>query len=97
MMHGRDYMHSTWPNVFDEWQGAVFPSEEFLKLHEGSDVGWPYYYYDHLQNKLLLNPEYGGDGSKEGKGKDYLQPVVGFPGHFAPNDLLFYTGDQFPD
>lgn len=23
-------------------------------------------------------------------------PLVGFPGHFAPNDLLFYTGDQFP-
>jgi mono/diheme cytochrome c family protein len=21
---------------------------------------------------------------------------LGFPGHFAPNDLLFYTGDQFP-
>ncbi|MEP7320090.1 MAG: c-type cytochrome, partial [Panacibacter sp.] len=25
------------------------------------------------------------------------QPLMGFPGHWAPNDLLFYTGDQFPD
>jgi glucose/arabinose dehydrogenase len=23
-------------------------------------------------------------------------PIIGFPGHFAPNDLLFYKGDQFP-
>jgi mono/diheme cytochrome c family protein len=22
--------------------------------------------------------------------------LIGFPGHFAPNDLLFYKGDQFP-
>ena len=23
--------------------------------------------------------------------------MIGFPGHFAPNDILFYTGDQFPE
>jgi glucose/arabinose dehydrogenase len=22
---------------------------------------------------------------------------VGFPAHYAPNDLIFYSGDQFPD
>ena len=97
VMHGRDYLHSTWPKSFSEWQGAMLPSEEFLLLKEGSDAGWPYYYYDHMKSKLLLNPEYGGDGKKEGKGAEYTQPLIGFPGHFAPNDLLFYTGNQFPD
>ena len=96
MMHGRDYLHATWPKYFSEWQGAVLPAEEFLKLTEGSDAGWPYYYYDETKGKLLLNPEYGGDGKKEGKGVDFTQPLIGFPGHFAPNDLLFYTGTQFP-
>jgi len=24
-------------------------------------------------------------------------PIMGFPGHWAPNDLLFYEGDQFPE
>jgi mono/diheme cytochrome c family protein len=24
-------------------------------------------------------------------------PLLGFPGHWAPNDLLFYEGDQFPE
>jgi mono/diheme cytochrome c family protein len=50
-----------------------------------------------MQGKKLLNPEYGGDGKKEGNGKQYEQPLIGFPGHWAPNDLLFYTGDQFPE
>jgi len=96
MMHGRDYLHATWPNYYSEWEGAVLPAEEFLKLKQGSDVGWPYYYYDEIKGKLMLNPEYGGDGKKEGNGADYTQPLIGFPGHFAPNDLLFYTGNQFP-
>jgi mono/diheme cytochrome c family protein len=33
----------------------------------------------------------------EGKGNEYEKPLMAFPAHWAPNDLLFYTGDQFPD
>ncbi len=94
--HGRDYLHSTWPRHYSEWQGSVLPSEVFLRLKEGTDAGWPYYYYDQLKGKYMLSPEYGGDGNNEGKGAAYTQPVVGFQGHFAPNDLLFYSGNQFP-
>jgi mono/diheme cytochrome c family protein len=50
-----------------------------------------------MQGKKLLSPEYGGDGIEQSNGEDYLQPVIGFPGHWAPNDLHFYQGDQFPD
>ncbi|MCC6289700.1 MAG: PQQ-dependent sugar dehydrogenase [Chitinophagaceae bacterium] len=96
VMHGRDYLHSTWPQYYSEWQGAVLPSEEFLRLKDGADAGWPYYYHDQLQEKKMLSPEYGGDGKKTGRGDTCAQPVVGFPGHFAPNDLLFYSGNQFP-
>lgn len=95
--HGRDNLVQSWPNIYSQWQSAVLPSEEFLRVKEGANAGWPYYYYDHMQGKKLLNPEYGGDGKKAGKGLDYEQPLVGFPGHWAPNDLLFYTGDQFPE
>ena len=28
-----------------------------------------------------------------GRCADYKDPVIGFPGHWAPNDLVFYTGD----
>jgi len=97
VVHGRDYLHNTWPDQFSAWQGAVLPSEVFVKLKDGSDVGWPYHYYDQIQGKYFLNPEYGGDGKKQGDVSKLVDPVVGFPGHFAPNDLLFYTGDQFPE
>lgn len=97
MQHGRDDFFRTWPQYYTSWHSALLPSEEFLKVDEGSDAGWPYYYYDYMQGKKLLNPEYGGDGKKQGDGDKMNQPLIGFPGHFAPNDILFYTGDQFPD
>lgn len=96
VMHGRDDLHLLWPKVFTQWQSAMLPSEEFFRVRQGMNGGWPYYYYDQMKKKKLLNPEYGGDGKKEGNGSKYEQPIIGFPGHWAPNDLLFYTGDQFP-
>lgn len=96
LQHGRDDLVRQFPDLYNPWQSALLPSEEFFKVTEGSDGGWPYVYHDYMQNKKLVNPEYGGDGKKEGD-KKYLQPLVGFPGHFAPNDLFFYTGNQFPD
>ena len=97
VVHGRDYLHNTWPREFTEWEGSVLPSEVFLKLDEGDDAGWPYHYYDQFKKGYFLNPEYGGDGEKQGDTSKLVEPVVGFPGHFAPNDLLFYEGDQFPE
>ena len=97
VQHGRDNMSRFDPELYSAYQSALFPSEEFLRVKEGIDAGWPYYYYDHIQEKKLLNPEYGGDGIKAGKGDEYEQPIIGFPGHWAPNDLHFYKGDQFPE
>lgn len=92
LQHGRDDLLMLWAGVFSPWQSAVLPSEEFLRVKEGMDAGWPYYYYDQMQKKKVLNPEYGGDGKKEEKGAQYEQPIIGFPGHWAPNDLMFYQG-----
>jgi glucose/arabinose dehydrogenase len=45
----------------------------------------------------LLAPEYGGDGTIVGpRCADKETPLLAFPGHWAPNDLLFYGGRQFP-
>ena len=97
LQHGRDNLNRNWPEYFSPWESALLPSEEFLRVEDGTDAGWPYYYYDQMLGKKLLNPEYGGDGVKEGNGADYAQPIIGFPGHWAPNDLHFYQGDQFPE
>jgi glucose/arabinose dehydrogenase len=45
----------------------------------------------------VLAPEYGGDGKKVGRCADAKGPIVAFPAHIAPNDLLFYTGNSFPE
>ena len=52
---------------------------------------------NHFQGKRVLAPEYGGDGHEVGDCGQYDEPLVAFPGHWAPNDLLFYTGGQFPE
>ena len=97
LQHGRDDFYRTWSRFYSRWQSAILPSEEFFKVTDGFDGGWPYYYYDQLQGTKKLNPEYGGDGEKVGDGAKLTRPLLGFPGHFAPNDLLFYEGDQFPE
>jgi glucose/arabinose dehydrogenase/mono/diheme cytochrome c family protein len=97
LQHGRDDLYRSWPQYYSRWQSAVLPSEEFFRVDEGFDGGWPYYYFDWMLGKKLLNPEYGGDGRKEGDGATLTKPLIGFPGHFAPNDLLFYDGSQFPE
>ena len=97
VMHGRDDLLRLFPDRYSPWQSALLPSEEFLKITEGSDFGWPYCYYDQIQEKKVLGPEYGGDGDIVGRCSTFTQPIMGFPGHWAPNDLLFYQGDQFPD
>ncbi len=94
--HGRDDLRMLWPDLYSPWQSAMQPAEEFFKVNEGLDGGWPYYYYDQIKDKKLLNPEFGGDGVKDGNGAKLTKPILAFPAHFAPNDLLFYKGKQFP-
>ncbi|MDO1444957.1 PQQ-dependent sugar dehydrogenase [Rhodocytophaga aerolata] len=95
--HGRDDLLRLWAHKYTPWQSAVLPSEEFFKVREGMDGGWPYFYYDQMQKKKVINPEYEGKAALAGKEKDLEQPIFGFPGHWAPNDVLFYTGTQFPE
>ncbi len=97
VVHGRDDLYRLFPDVYTPWESALLPSEEFIRVTEGSDFGWPYCYYDQLQNKKVLAPEYGGDGKIVGRCESCDDPVIGFPGHWAPNDLMFYTGDQLPE
>ncbi len=95
--HGRDQLSQNWPRLYTVDQGVELPAEELLELKQGSDYGWPECYYDQNQKKLVLAPEYGGDGGKTvGVCADKQAPVAAFPGHWAPNDLLIYTGTQFP-
>lgn len=96
MQHGRDALHDLFPQYFTVHQSAELPSECMFALKNGDNAGWPYVYYDWIQHKNMLGPEYGGDGKKEADPK-YINPVAAYPGHYAPDGLLFYTGNQFPE
>lgn len=96
-VHGRDQLHDLWPDLYTVEQSAEKPAEEFVRLDEGSDYGWPYCYFDPETGQKVMAPEYGGDGQQVGRCADKAMPIIGFPGHWAPNDLEFYTGTQFPE
>ncbi len=96
-MNGMDNFHTRYANIYTAWQAAVLPSEPLIKVKEKGDYGWPYAYYDQLQQKNILQPGYGGDGKIVGRAAAFDLPVMGFPGHWAPMDMLFYQGSQFPE
>lgn len=95
MQHGRDQLHDIFPDLYTVQQSALLPAECMYALKKGANAGWPYIYYDPSQHKEMLAPEYGGDGKKSTT--EYLEPVAAYPAHMAPDGLLFYTGNQFPE
>lgn len=96
LMHGRDGLNQLWPERFSEQQDIEIPAEEFHRLDRDANLGWPYTYYDPQRRRRMVMPEYGGDGKTEAESGRYRDPLVAFPAHWAPNDLVFYTATQFP-
>lgn len=94
--HGRDQLGDSWDGLYTEQDNAEQPAEEFHKLVPGLDAGWPYTYWDPIANVRRIAPEYGGDGVRTAREGRFTPPLIGFPAHWAPNDLVVYTGGQFP-
>jgi glucose/arabinose dehydrogenase len=96
-MHGRDNLAAHWPKLYTMKQNNELPAEVFARINRGDDFGWPYCYYDPLQRKHVLAPEYGGDGGKtQGLCAQKKQPDLTFPAHWAPNGMAFYNASAFP-
>ena len=95
-LHGRDQLHANWPEFYQPDQEATLPSEELLLLKAKGDYGWPECYHDAFVKKLVLAPEYGGDGKKIGVCADKIGAVAAFPAHWAPNAMVRYDQRQFP-
>jgi glucose/arabinose dehydrogenase len=92
-VHGRDQLGDNWG--FSDEMNANNPAEELVRVGSGDDFGWPYCYYSNEQKKKVLAPEYGGDGQKVGRCASAKDPLLAFPGHWAPLALAFYNGQQF--
>jgi len=95
--HGRDQLAENWPNLYEPREGADQPAEELLRVERGGDYGWPECYFDSTQHKLVLAPEYGGDGGTAvGPCAAKKGAIATFPAHWAPMAAAFYDGRQFP-
>jgi glucose/arabinose dehydrogenase len=97
VVNGIDNFHTLYPSLYTSWQAAVLPAETLVKVTDGANYGWPYAYYDQFLGKNMLEPGYGGDGKIVGRAAEFDLPVFGFPGHWAPMDVMFYQGNQFPE
>jgi glucose/arabinose dehydrogenase len=94
--HGRDQLGGFWPQLYSPQQNADLPAEVLHRIAEGADYGWPYCYFDPYIGAFMRSPEYGGDGLSSTSCEDHPKPLMDFPAHLAPNDLLFYSGSMFP-
>jgi len=95
-MNGRDQIDVNWPANFNATDNDTRPSEMLDQVDPNSNFGWPYCFHDYVANKLVLNPEYGGDGKTVGKCNEFKEPIATYPPHWAPVDLMFYSGAMFP-
>jgi glucose/arabinose dehydrogenase len=96
VMHGRDQLSTVDPDHYTEDDNAELPAEEMHLLKEGTNYGWPFTYFDPLKKQRMVAPEYGGDNKKTAEPGKYPDPIIPFPAHWAPMQLAFYEGDQFP-
>ncbi len=97
-MHGRDGLQAPPGGLWDGTNeyGAENPGEQVNHVMKGDDFGWPYCSWSVDEKKLVTAPEYGGDQKKADRCGGKKAPVYAFPGHWAPMDILRYTGTSFP-
>src|SRR5258708_16908186 len=78
-MNNRDSLDTLWPGKFTAQENAERPSEPLYRAVAGSNLGWPYCFFDYGQKKFLLNPEYGGGGKNVGRCTQVNPPGAAFP------------------
>ncbi len=96
-MMGRDNMDIVDPAHYDALDNAERDAEEFHLLKQGTNIGWPYSYWDPIKKARMRCPEYGGDGRLRDDNPAFDPPLIAFPAHWAPLQMCLYTGTQFPE
>ena len=95
-MNSRDSLDTIYPDLFTPDDNQNRPLEPLLQVDQGDVFGWPYCFFDAKNNKMILAPEYGGDGTSAGRCSQFKAPAATFPAHYAPVDLTSYSGSMLP-
>lgn len=77
-----------------DWLGDEQPREELNELKDGADYGWPWVYEDRRFNRTIEPPP---GQTFEGYAATTTSPLLLYTAHAAPLDMIFYTGNQFPE
>lgn len=77
-------------------RGNDVPPEELNRIEEGNHYGWPWVFGKRAIDPISAPPEEEGL-SKEEFAARTTPMELGHQAHSAPMEMLFYTGDQFPD
>ena len=94
--HGRDMTHDQFPNLVSAGDDDAI-GDEMHRITKGTNMGWPFTYYDAVRHVRLTGPEYGGDNKTPADASIYDTPVLAFaPKRVAPLDLVFYNATKFP-
>ena len=76
-----------------DWLGDHEQPEEFNRIEEGKQYGWPYVYALSRFNPQDTPPDSSFSDYAEGS----QEPIGLHTPHAAPMQMTFYTGDAFPD
>lgn len=93
---GRDGTHRAYPELVSADDDDNI-GDEMHRITKGTNMGWPYTYYDGARHMRLTGPEYGGDNKTPADASVYDTPtMVFFSKRISPMDLTFYNGTKFP-
>ena len=90
-MNSRDSLDMLYPGHVHARRQPEPAARAAAESSEGRLFGWPYCFLDGKVNKMILAPEYGGNGTEIGRCAQFEAPIAGFPAHSAPVDLQFFS------
>lgn len=76
-----------------DWRGDGLPPEEFNRIVEGGDYGWPYCYADRQIDPVESDPP---GTTKEAYCQETEPAVLTYDAHAAPIAMAFYISGRFP-
>ena len=92
--HGRDFLNRIW-----DWPDSISanqPAEMLDQIVQDADYGWPYCQgnWTRRLTTLIRTPEYANQAGLDCGTK--TQPVMGFPGHWAPMAIAVVNSAAAP-
>lgn len=81
-------------NMGADHLGLDKPEDNFYRIEEGADYGWPWAY--EFEGRIEADPVYGSD-SNATPPSDVALSWTGFPGHASPLGLEYFGADDAPE